>query len=133
MSVRMLTIVTSVVAIATAASAGQQQPRVTGFFSDLRSHPETGDLGGAEVFISYATVNNGLESRHYAYVQIAEGSPDEPQLVPVTVNGNTVSFSLSGEYAAISPFSGVVSRDSLIGQFTNKWQLRLPRRSSYWQ
>ncbi len=133
MSVRMLFVIASVSAIATAAPAGEQQPRVTGFFSDLRSHPQTGDLGGVEVFISYATVNNGLESRHYAYVQIAEGSPGEPQLVPVTVNGNKVSFSLSGKYAAISPFSGAVLGDSLIGQFTNKWQLRLPRRSSYWQ
>jgi hypothetical protein len=28
---------------------------------------------GAEVFISYALVNNGLNERYYAYVQIAEG------------------------------------------------------------
>jgi len=120
-------------ALVSSAGALSQRPRVTGFFSDFRYHGESGDVGGVEIFISYALVKNGLDARHYAYVQIAEGVPDEPQLVQVTVAGSRITFRLAGQYERISPFSGTVTRDSLIGRFSNGWELRLPRRASYWQ
>jgi hypothetical protein len=108
-------------------------PRVTGFFSDFAYDSETGDISGTEIFISYARIQHGFQAQHYAYVQIAEGVPAEPQLVPVTVNGTNISFTLSGRYARISPFSGAVTGDSLVGQFSNGVQIRLPRRASYWR
>jgi len=121
------------VGLAWSIGRSSQPQRVTGFFSDFAYSEKTGDVGGAEIFISYALVNNGLESRHYAYVQIAEGGPGEPQLVPVAVQGSRITFSLRRPYDAISPFVATVTRDSLIGHFTNGWVLRLPRRPSYWQ
>lgn len=119
--------------VAATLSPGQQQPRVTGFFSDFAYHAETGDVGGVEIFISYAVLRGGEHRQHYAYVQIAEGVPLEPQLVPVTVNGSRISFNLTGDDAPISPFVGTVSRDSLVGRFNNGWEVRLPRRASYWR
>ena len=106
--------------------------RVTGFFSDF-AYTESGDVVGAEILITIAFVNNGNDTRHYAYVQIAEGVPLEPQLVPVTVDGSQITFRLAEPFAAVSPFTGTVTSDSLIGRFTNDWELRLPRRPSYWR
>ena len=117
--------------IGSSVSASRQARRVTGFFTDFTYNSE-GDIGGAEVFISYALVNNGLNERYYAYVQIAEGVPLAPQLVPVTVEDNRITFRLADPYADVSPFTGIVTRDSLIGHFTNGWELHLPRRPSYW-
>lgn len=89
-------------------------------------------MGGVEIFIAYAVLNNGMDARHFAYVQIAEGVPAEPQLVLATVRGSQVTFDLSGDYQRISPFVGTVMGDSLIGRFNNGWEVRLPRASSYW-
>jgi hypothetical protein len=138
MSVRIPILIVTIVAITTIAGATQQGRGVTGFFSTLHYGRESGDLGGVEIVISQARVNNPRvrelpRAQYYAYVQIAEGSPQEPQLVPVQVDGNRVSFTLGGSLADISPFTGSVVGDSLIGRFTNGWQLRLPRRCSYWQ
>ncbi|SRR5258706_8359959 len=119
--------------LVSSSGSPSQRPRVTGFFSDFRYGGESGDVNGAEILISYALINNGLDERNYAYVQIAEGVPLQPQLVPVTVDGSRITFRLAAPYAAISPFTGTVSRDSLIGHFTNGWELRLPRGVTYWR
>jgi hypothetical protein len=107
--------------------------RPTGFFSDFAYHAETGDVTGVEIFISHATLEHGLRRQYYAYIQIAEGVPLEPQLVPVTVDGANVRFSLAGRFERLSPFVGTVTADSLVGVFSNGWEIRLPRKGSYWQ
>jgi len=120
------------------ADAAQSRQKVTGFFSDLKLGRASGDLGGVEIFISSAWVNDPHvralpQTKYYAYVQTAEGTAREPQLVPARLDGNRVAFDLTGSYASMSPFTGAVVGDSLIGSFGNGWNVRLPRRPSYWQ
>ena len=74
-----------VVMMAITSSSGQQQPRVTGFFTDMRGTP-SGDVAGTEVWIVYARGN------YYATVQDAAGEPDPPVIVPVDVAGSQIKF-----------------------------------------
>jgi hypothetical protein len=96
-------------------------------------HAESGDVGGVEILIVFSLTNGGRIGQYYAYVQLAEGVPDVPQVVPVAVTGDSISFELAGPYARISPFQGRVVGDSLIGRFQNGWDLRIGRRESYWR
>jgi hypothetical protein len=113
----------------------RQRPRVTGFFSDMHYIPGAGDVLGTEVWIVYA------RDRYYATVQLAEGEPDAPVVVPVEVSGSKVKFTVT-EHAvnqdgrpapdfAIN-FDGTVTRAGLSGT-VNSQRLNLKRRSSYWQ
>jgi len=104
----------------------QSRQKLTGFFSDLKRGRATGDLGGVEIFISSAWVNDPHvralpQTKYFAYVQTAEGTAREPQLVPVRLDGNRVAFDLTGSYESMSPFTGAVVGDSLIGTFGNGW------------
>ena len=110
----------------------EQRPRVTGFFSDLALSQQTGDLGGTEIFISYAQVNSGLDERYYAYIQLAEGVPMTPHLVPAHVEGANVEFTFAPFQDSLS-FKGSVTRDFLIGRFSTGYEVRLPRRPTYWR
>jgi len=60
----------------------QGQPRVTGFFSNMEYIKEAGDVVGLEVWIVYA------RGSYWATVQVAEGEPDPPEVVPVQVSGS---------------------------------------------
>jgi hypothetical protein len=120
--------------LATFGSKAQQQPRVTGFFSDMHYIPEAGDVIGTEVWIVYA-------GRYYATVQIAEGSPAPPVVVPVEVSGSKVSFTVTqhlvDRYGKPAPdfvtnFEGTITKAGLSGT-ANSRRFELKRRSSYWQ
>jgi len=103
-----------------------QQGGVTGFFSDMYVSSKTGDIGGATIFISYAGGETGIQ--YYAFVQTAEGVPSKPTLAPVTVDGDSITINFTdGSYKDISPFTGRVRGDTLIGRFSNRWGFRLPR------
>jgi hypothetical protein len=111
-----------------------QVPHVTGFFSDMSYIPEAGDVVGTEVWIVYA------RGGYYASVQIAEGEPDPPYLVPVEVTGLTgVKFKISqplksGRKAgppAVIEFKGTVGNAGLMLSAPERRLLK--RRSSYWQ
>ena len=65
-------------------------------------------------------------------MQIAQGAPGVPQLVEVDIVGDQLSFQLTGPKARMGRFVASVTQDSLIGKFENGWELRLPRRQSYW-
>ena len=111
-----------------AAGFSLQHAEVTGFFSNMYASSQTGDVGGATIFISRAEVNNGLEERYYAFVQTAEGVPTEPVLAPVSVKGDSITIAFTdARYKDISPFRGRVTPDALIGSFSNGWGFRLPR------
>jgi hypothetical protein len=56
-------------------SSAQQQPKVTGFFTDMHYIAQAGDVLGTEVWIVYA------RDRFWASVQEAEGEPDPPVTV----------------------------------------------------
>jgi len=105
-----------------ALPAPAQQVRVTGLFSDMHYIPQAGDVLGTEVFI---VVSPGGYS---AVVQLAEGQPQMPVVVPVNVNGLDVSFSLPNNLK----FAGRVSNSALVGTLGfDKVSLR--RGKSYWQ
>jgi hypothetical protein len=102
---------------------------VTGIYSDMHVSATTGDLGGMEVFVlssSRAT---------FALVQMAEGAPSTPVLVPATVKDSTITFTLpeSSALGGLGTFSGVVRIGHLRGRFTNDYVIDLPRGRSYWQ
>ena len=102
----------------------QQRVRVTGVFSNMQYVAEAGDVIGTEVLIV------AVEGGYYAVVQIAEGSPSIPVVVPVTVNGSDVAFSVSRPFDG--RFTGRVTREALVGHFGSE-RITLKRGKSYWQ
>jgi hypothetical protein len=96
---------------------------------------EAGDVLGTEVWI----VSGG--GRYYATVQIAEGEPSPPVVVPVDVSGSRVKFTVreprvdqDGKPAPdlVIAFEGTITRAGLSGTMSSE-RLDLKRRNSYWQ
>jgi hypothetical protein len=123
-----------VVLLAIASSSGQQQPRVTGFFTDMRGTP-SGDVVGTEVWIVYA------RGKYYATVQDAAGEPDPPVIVPVEVRGSQIEFTtrramLSGNGRPLPDlvlnYAGAVTTAGL-ALSVNGNSRTLRRGTSYWQ
>lgn len=117
-------------------SSAQQQPKVTGFFTDMHYIPEAGDVLGSEVWIVYA------RGQYWATVQMAEGEPDPPQVVPVEVAGARVKFSTRTPLISstgkpvpdlVMEYSGTVSKAGLTLSIQGNQATLLRRRSSYWQ
>jgi hypothetical protein len=124
-----------VVALAIASSSGQQQPRVTGFFTDMHSNPGSGDVAGTEVWIVYA------RGKFYATVQDAGGEPDPPVVLPVEVSGSRIKFTTQhalvfgdGRPAPdlVLNYTGTVTRAGLAISL-NGSDRTLKRGNSYWQ
>lgn len=103
-------------------AAEHRQEHVTGFFSDMHFLQESGDVAGMEVWIVYGP------GRYYAVVQIADGAPEIPLVVPAEVNGLSVRFHLQDNMT----FSGKVTSRGLVGVLGSE-RIVLPRRKSYWQ
>ena len=121
--------------LAISNSSAQRRPHVTGFFSDMQLIPEVGDVLGTEVWIVYA------RGGYWATVQMAEGAPDPPTVVPVEVSGSTVKFEVRQQLVdqdnkpapdSVLKFKGTVTRSGLSGTM-NDWPLKLKRTNSYWQ
>jgi hypothetical protein len=110
--------------VAVSPSRGQQV-RVTGMFSDMRWIQEAGDVIGTEVFIV------ATNSDYRAVVQIAEGTPGVPVVVPVTVRGADISFTLPTYYGNLK-FNGRITRNALAGMLGGE-KVTLRRGNSYWQ
>jgi hypothetical protein len=113
-----------VVLLAITSSGGQQQPRVTGFFTDMRGTP-SGDVAGTEVWIVYA------RGAFYATVQDAEGEPDPPVVVPIEVSGSRIKFTIRAADMALN-YAGTVTRTGLTLSL-NGSSRTLKRGNSYWQ
>ena len=116
----------AIVLVMTAATTpAQPRVRVTGIYSDMRYIQQAGDVLGTEVFI---VADDGGYS---AVVQIAQGIPAVPVVVPATVKGITVSFSLPDV-----KFDGHVTRTALVGTLRSALgsaPVSLRRGKSYWQ
>ncbi len=99
------------------------------------SYTEAGDVVGTEVWIVYA------RGGYYASVQIAEGEPEPPFLVPVEVTGASgVKFAIRQPLVnqdgkpvppAVIEFKGTVGKTGLM--LSTPERTLLKRRSSYWQ
>ena len=123
--------VIAVAAIVLASSAAASEPRITGTYSSLEYVAEAGDIVGVEITVIYS------DSGYFTLVQCAEGSPGVPLLVPATVKGSTISFSLPSQVESDCPatqFQGTISKRGLTGAFKDTdWPGFLKRRRSYWQ
>lgn len=116
-----------------AAIQNTTRPKATGIFSTLEYHRESGDVTGIEIFV----VNS--KRGYTASVQISEGEPDAPVLVPVQVNGASLSFELTRSGKPLK-FTGTVRSDGLFGRFDNgafsdnpDGSFLMKRGRSYWQ
>lgn len=120
--------VAALVTLASAASAADPV-RVTGMYSNM--HFATEDVIGVEVFIVYS------RNEYQAVVQCSEGAMGVPQVVPLSVSGSSVSFTITSELSGCptSSFKGVVNKSGLQGTFagTENYPGFLKRGRSYWQ
>ena len=119
----------------TSGGTAQQKVPVTGFFTNMEYIEEAGDVVGMEVWIVYAS------GRYWATVQLAQGEPDPPVVVPVQVSAQRVSFVLkqpsvrsdgSSAPDLVLKFEGAVTRSALTGAFANE-RVVLKRGPTYWQ
>jgi hypothetical protein len=107
----------------------QDQPKVTGFFSDMHYVPQAGVLG-TEVWIVYA--GNG----YWATVQVASGEPNTPVVVPVDVSGSKIKFTVRISRRPnpdeVLTYTGAVTRFGLELSIAGTTET-LSRSNSYWQ
>ena len=108
-------------------AAADDTVRITGCYSDLEYVAESGDLVGFEFFIVYSGQG------YYLFYQESVGEPDTPQLLPVKVDGNKISFKLQSDPSDYGAFKGTISADGLTGKFMNAdYPVELQRKESYW-
>ncbi len=100
--------------------------KITGIYSTLKSIGGDEDLIGMEVII--------VRSREgfRAFVQTADGLPAAPVLVPVSVDGSTLVFTVPASTGEPLEFKGKATRKGLSGTLGDR-ELTLPRRRSHWQ
>ena len=113
----------------------QSTPPLTGTFSNLTYLEEEGDVTGMEITI-IPSGSAGNYSYH-ALIQIAEGEPAAPQLVPVNYDGQRLLIVFNYPGAGGVTFEGKLSGTSLSGNLTGtqfaSTKYVLPRKASYWQ
>jgi hypothetical protein len=119
---RTIVLLIALLAVAVTPTTAQQKVRVTGMFSDMHYIADAGDVLGTEVFIAFTSKG------YWAVVQMAEGVPDIPVVVPVTIKGTDVSFILSDKLT----FAGTVTPTALVGTLGYE-KVSLRRGKSYWQ
>jgi len=120
--------------ILTGAYAAQAHfaPQVTGMFSNMRKHETSGDVHGMEVYIVFSS--EGMKSQHYAFVQRAFGFPGIPHLVPVTVSGDQVQFTVPGPFDEPLHYSGRVTKQALVLSLEGSTVSEtVPRSKGYWR
>jgi hypothetical protein len=134
MTSKKITIASVLLLLMAFSSEGQRRPRITGLFTDMRYSAETGDLVGTEVWIVYGA------GGYYATVQIAEGEPRAPQVVPVEVSGSNVRFTVREKWIdqdgkpapdTTMVFDGTVTSRGFTGTANSRFNLK--RGNSYWQ
>jgi hypothetical protein len=114
----------SLMATLPAASQAQSRPRLTGTYSSMSLHAETGDLAGVEMAVYFS------REGFHVVVQLAEGSPDAPLLLPLEVRDSTIRFAFPAEskYASgLKTFSGLVTEAGITGTFANGYRVQLRR------
>ena len=104
--------------------------KIAGCYSDMRYSEESGDLLGYEFFIVFS------RDGHYVLYQESEGEPDAPQLVPASIEGTTLRFTLPPDgqfHESPRQFQGRITNDGITGKFSSyDWEFTLKRKPSYW-
>jgi hypothetical protein len=117
------------------STPAQRHGPAFGTFSNLHYIAQTGDVVGTEITIipQYKTA--------YAIFQCSEGAPSDPFLVPVSINGNQIQFTVhSRDKSCEGTFIGTITTRgmTIVAQSDNKGQKApeagelLLRRASYW-
>lgn len=112
--------------VSTNNDGARKSGKFTGIYSTLRSVGGDDDLIGLEVIIVRS--REGLR----AFVQTADGVAGAPVLVPVNVDGVSLSFTIPSTTGEPLEFKGKVTRQGLKGTLDDR-PLTLPRRRSFWQ
>ena len=113
---------------AEAACNVHHHEKITGIYSDMKYNKESGDVVGNEIFIVFS--RNG----YFAILQSSEGEPSRPVVVPVSVNGVNVRFSVPPDMDSRGDFQGLICNKHLAGKFSgNDQKINLVRKNSYWQ
>jgi hypothetical protein len=117
-----------------AAPVSAQAPtqRLSGIYSDLKYNTEAGDLNGMELLI--VPRESGGAAALSAFVQISEGGAPYTAIVPVTVNGSQLDFTLppGGMYGGMR-FVGTIGPGELLVRWSSGQTEHLRRGKSYWQ
>lgn len=116
--------------VAGATSAPMLPLRITGIYSSLHYNDEGGDLTGMELLIIPD------HSGYVACVQLAEGGSPLVVVVPFTVTGSRVQFTLpTGSVYGGTHLTGsfVSGGKKLVLQWPQGQQEMLARGRSYWQ
>lgn len=107
--------------------------KATGLFGRLEYNKEAGDVAGLEVFIMKG------RSGYVAVLQVAEGVPEDPVIVPIKLDGAVLSFEMRSGKETLR-YRGTVRPDGLYGRFDNDafsdradGFFLLKRGRSYWQ
>jgi hypothetical protein len=104
--------------------------RITGIYTNMEFHPESGDVVGAEIFL----VRSGMGD--FVTFQISEGAPFPPVVVPARINEQRISFELpEGNRPLSGVFEGEIGNDAIRGNFagTGFDLFVLKKKKSYWQ
>ncbi|WBL78815.1 hypothetical protein I3J27_38805 [Bradyrhizobium xenonodulans] len=125
----------TVVLMAGQLHAAGQKVRITGIYSDLYFNQEGGDLLGNEIFIVYAS------GGYVAFVQQSQGEPQMPSVVPVSIDGDTISFTVPDPSGGTDEYKGRISVAGFVGTLQHQpargepaqRAIRLKRKKSYWE
>lgn len=104
----------------------------TGFFSNIKYHPESGDLSGIELYI--AVIPKGY---YTGALYLCEGGCSPVQAIKPMFNGDNITFEYMYEDDVKMIFKGVVDKNGVSGGFylpgyDHVDELRLKRGESYW-
>jgi hypothetical protein len=127
----LLAATTSLAQEPTAKKPSATASAITGTYSNLGYHAESGDLVGTEVFVFFAG-----HAGYMVLVQCSPAYPGAPVLAPATVRGSRIEFTLppvSGSHCPSATFVGHVTAQGLRGEFNADGEVYILRRQlSYW-
>jgi hypothetical protein len=110
------------------ATSAEQAAKVSGTFSSLEYHAESGDLTGWEV-----TLIPQADGSYFALVQIAEGQAPEILTGRAIATGATIRLTVAGKGPLAGTYVGTVTAVELRLKTPVGNSERLKRKRSYWQ
>jgi hypothetical protein len=114
------------VGFAKVAQTQELRTRVTGTYSNLHYNSEAGDLLGMELLIIPS------KAGYVACVQVAEGGVPFVAVVPFSVSGVQVQFTMPASYGG-QRITGSFTGTKLVLRWPKGQQEILLRGKSYWQ
>jgi len=108
-----------------------EESLITGLFSTFRLSENSGDIVGAEIHIVPNPVG------YSRIVQASEGAPGFPEVLSLTVKGNSIEFLVPRKSASGLPpgkYVGTITKDGLRlqGLSDHYKNYVMPRTNSYW-